>query len=169
LSGALVTPDGKKDDAAAPAKLIYEAPLAKSIQSLKRVSATTAALSLLIPPALLLQGSESVPLAGQVAITATVLAASLGSTSLIHFLFTPYVLSMAQRAAVAVPTDSTEAASSPLGRPAGASMAMDNTIFEVREALRVDKLSPSVLASLEGANNSLALTRLTSASNRSKH
>jgi hypothetical protein len=39
-------------------------------------------------------GSESVPLMGKVAVTAVTMAASLGSTSCIHFLFSPYILSM---------------------------------------------------------------------------
>lgn len=72
---------------------LYEAPLAASIKSLKRVSFTTAILSLGIPPAVVIMGS-GVPLSGQVAITAVTMLASLGSTSAIHFLFTPYVLSM---------------------------------------------------------------------------
>ena len=76
--------------------VIYEAPLAAPIKSLKKVSVTTAMLSLAIPPAVVFQGSESVPLSGQIAITAVTLLASLGSTSAIHFLFSPYVLSMAR-------------------------------------------------------------------------
>lgn len=85
--------------AAAPFAPFYEAPLAMSIKSLKRVSITTAALSLGIPPAVIFQGSEAVPLSGQVAITAITLLVSLGSTSAIHFLFSPYVLSMGRRPA----------------------------------------------------------------------
>mmetsp|Transcript_46273 Transcript_46273/g.93401 ORF Transcript_46273/g.93401 Transcript_46273/m.93401 type:complete len:210 (-) Transcript_46273:272-901(-) len=73
---------------------IYEAPLASSIKSLKRVSVTTALLSLAIPPAVIFGGSENVPISGQIAITAVTLLASLGSTSAIHYLFSPYILSM---------------------------------------------------------------------------
>jgi hypothetical protein len=73
---------------------IYEAPLAASIKSLKRVSVTTALLSLAIPPAVIFGGAGDVPLSGQIAITAVTMIASLGSTSAIHFLFSPYVLSL---------------------------------------------------------------------------
>jgi len=73
---------------------IYEAPLAASIKSLKRVSVTTALLSLAIPPAVIFGGAGNVPLSGQIAITAVTMIASLGSTSAIHFLFSPYVLSL---------------------------------------------------------------------------
>ena len=74
----------------------YIAPLASPIKSLKKVSVTTAALSLFIPPAVVLQGSESVPVSGQVAITAITMLCSLGSTAAIQYLFSPYVLSMAK-------------------------------------------------------------------------
>jgi len=88
----------------------YEAPLAASIKSLKRVSVTTAALSLAIPPAVFFHGSESVPLSGQIAITGITMFASLGSTAAIQFLFSPYVLRMAKfssdsSAAVEVPAE----------------------------------------------------------------
>jgi hypothetical protein len=73
-------------------RVLYEAPLANPIKSLKRVSVTTALLSLTIPPAVITMGSTTVPLSGQVAVTAVTMIASIGSTAAIHYLFSPYVL-----------------------------------------------------------------------------
>jgi hypothetical protein len=127
---------GEKKDDVTSAELIYESPLALSCQSLKRVSVTTAALSMMFPPALMLQAAESsVPLAGQVAITSLVLAASLGSTSLIHFLFSPYILKMARHS----PADQPNAAIStdrPHDKSARAGAATNKDMFEVGKCMK---------------------------------
>ena len=47
---------------------MYDAPLAASIKSLKRVSFTTALLSLAIPPSVIFMGPEHIPIAGQAAV-----------------------------------------------------------------------------------------------------
>ena len=98
LRRRLLATASTNDDSEAPPRrrLLYEAPLAAPIKSLKRVSVTTAMLSLTIPPAMVFAGSESVPLSGQIAVAATTMIASIGSTAAIHFLFSPYVLRLSQ-------------------------------------------------------------------------
>jgi len=128
----------EKQEDATPPETIYESPLALSCQSLKRVSVTTAALSMMFPPALMLQAAESsVPVAGQVAITSLVLAASLGSTSLIHFLFSPYILKMARCPPVDPPTTaSSPDRPRPQNESARADIAPNKDMFEVGYYMR---------------------------------
>ena len=103
LVRALSTSDSKVTE------LHYESPLAASVRSLKRVSLTTAALSLTIPPALILNAVDNVPLSGQIAVTCVTLGASLGSTALIHYLTCPYVLSMRRLTGEGTDVDTFEA------------------------------------------------------------
>jgi hypothetical protein len=101
------TPSSEKGKVEEPLErtVFYEAPLAKAVQNLKRVSITTALLSLTIPPAVIFGGSESVPISGQIAITVVTMIASLGSTSAIHYLFSPYILTLAKLTGANKPTN----------------------------------------------------------------
>lgn len=67
---------------------MYDAPLAASITSLKRVSFTTALLSLAIPPSVIFMGPEHIPIAGQAAVRLQMRATifSLSIHKLIKFL-----------------------------------------------------------------------------------
>jgi hypothetical protein len=98
LTGGNVTPPAAEERvtplAAAEERVsLYIAPFANPVSRLKRVSFTTAILSMAIPPSVYFMGS-SVPLSGQLAITGVSLLASLSSTAALHYLFSPYILSL---------------------------------------------------------------------------
>jgi hypothetical protein len=95
FSSSNTTTTTSSSSPSSPRRLLYEAPLAAPIKSLKRVSVTTAMLSLTIPPAMVFVGSD-IALSGQIAVAATTMIASIGSTGAIHYLFSPYVLRLTQ-------------------------------------------------------------------------
>ncbi|KAG5190131.1 hypothetical protein JKP88DRAFT_205594 [Tribonema minus] len=72
-------------------ELLYIGPLTAPIKTLKRVSITTCAMSMIGTPLLLVLGNDSVPLSGQIAVTGVALTAAVGSTALLHWCTRPYV------------------------------------------------------------------------------
>jgi len=95
-SGGARAPD-ERDDAATNGsaadgpKLVYVGALAKPIRVLKRVSVVTCISSLIAAPLLLVAGSDTVPVAAQIAFSSLILAAGLGSTGLLHYFTKGYI------------------------------------------------------------------------------
>lgn len=70
--------------------IVYEGPFASLALRLKRISISTAALSVVGIPLLLVYGS-SVPASGQIAVGGTAILAATGSTAALSFCFSPYI------------------------------------------------------------------------------
>mmetsp|Transcript_17520 Transcript_17520/g.22141 ORF Transcript_17520/g.22141 Transcript_17520/m.22141 type:complete len:311 (+) Transcript_17520:43-975(+) len=71
--------------------LIYEGPFASLSQRLKRISITTAIVSIIGVPLLVASHSGDVPASGQFAVGATAIIAATGSTAALSYCFSPYV------------------------------------------------------------------------------
>ncbi|CAM9575098.1 unnamed protein product [Discosporangium mesarthrocarpum] len=71
-------------------RLIYSGSLTAPIKSLKRVSITTCAMSIVGMPTLLFLGQNSLSVTGQVAVAGTAMLAAVGSTVLLHYCIKPY-------------------------------------------------------------------------------
>lgn len=70
-------------------KLVYNGPLAKPVRMMKGVSMTSSALTLVGMPMVLAAQPEV--MVGQIAMCGTVMLFSLGTTTLFHLLFRPYI------------------------------------------------------------------------------
>lgn len=71
--------------------LIYEGPFASLSRRLKRISVTSAIVSIIGIPLLITFHSGDVPASGQMAVGATAIIAATGSTAALSFCFGPYV------------------------------------------------------------------------------
>lgn len=71
--------------------LIYEGPFASLSRRLKRISITSAIVSIIGIPLLITFHSGDVPASGQMAVGATAIIAATGSTAALSFCFGPYV------------------------------------------------------------------------------
>ena len=70
--------------------VVYEGPFASMAFRLKRISISTAAISMIGVPLLLVAGSN-VPASGQIAVGGTAVLAATGSTAALSFCFNPYI------------------------------------------------------------------------------
>ncbi|CAM9743064.1 unnamed protein product [Chrysoparadoxa australica] len=73
-----------KSQESAEEEVLFTSILSEPIRTLKRVSITSCGMSLCMPIALL-ASSSSVPLSGQIAISATTIAVAVSTTGLLHF------------------------------------------------------------------------------------
>ncbi|OQR90696.1 hypothetical protein ACHHYP_05313 [Achlya hypogyna] len=73
-------------------ELVYEAPLVKPVTTMKAVSVTSCALTSVGMPVGCYFGQATASLVGQWAMCGTVMFFGIGTTSLFHYLFKPYVL-----------------------------------------------------------------------------
>jgi hypothetical protein len=78
------------DDTKENENVAYEGPFAPLALRLKRVSISTAALSIVGIPLILVAGSN-VPASGQIAVGGTAILAATGSTAALSFCFNPYI------------------------------------------------------------------------------
>jgi len=85
------TPDPPPAEERTDDVVLYEAPFAAATLRLKRVSITTAAVSFVGLPSLLLLQYGTIPAAGQLAVSGTAILAAVGSTVLLNWCITPYV------------------------------------------------------------------------------
>ncbi|TYZ64238.1 hypothetical protein PybrP1_005917 [[Pythium] brassicae (nom. inval.)] len=74
--------------------LIYEGPMARAVRLMKGVSVTSCALTSVGMPTLCLISEQSASMAGKWAMCGTIMLFGLGTTSLFHVLFKPYVMRM---------------------------------------------------------------------------
>ncbi|OQS05473.1 hypothetical protein THRCLA_02389 [Thraustotheca clavata] len=75
-------------------KLVYEAPLTKPVTTMKAVSVTSCALTSIGMPVGTYFANATTSLVGQWAMCGTVMFFGIGTTSLFHYLFKPYVIRM---------------------------------------------------------------------------
>ncbi|KDO26212.1 hypothetical protein SPRG_08574 [Saprolegnia parasitica CBS 223.65] len=75
-------------------ELVYEAPLIKPVTTMKAVSVTSCVLTSVGMPLGCYYGNVTASLVGQWAMCGTVMFFGIGTTSLFHYLFKPYVLRM---------------------------------------------------------------------------
>eukprot|EP00466_Bigelowiella_natans_P005313 jgi/Bigna1/136824/aug1.36_g11532 len=77
---------------------IYVAPFAQPVRALKLFSITSCVFSIACTPVLIfLSTTSSVPFGAKIGIGATVVAAAVGTTSVLNWLFKPYVLRMERK------------------------------------------------------------------------
>ena len=75
-------------------QLVYEGPLSRSVQLVKVFSLSTAFATIVATPILMIYGKESVPVAGKMAIGATIVTAGTSTTFLLHWMTKVYVHKM---------------------------------------------------------------------------
>ncbi|GLD91686.1 hypothetical protein PINS_up000219 [Pythium insidiosum] len=75
-------------------ELVYQAPMARAVRLMKGVSVTSCALTLVGMPALCVLSEQSASIIGKWAMCGTIMLFGLGTTSLYHVLFKPYVMRM---------------------------------------------------------------------------
>ncbi|KAJ0409685.1 hypothetical protein ATCC90586_007474 [Pythium insidiosum] len=75
-------------------ELVYQAPMARAVRLMKGVSVTSCALTLVGMPALCVLSEQSASVIGKWAMCGTIMLFGLGTTSLYHVLFKPYVMRM---------------------------------------------------------------------------
>jgi len=74
--------------------LVYEGPFASLALRLKRISISTAVVSLLGMPLLIALQGGNIPISGQLAVGGTAILAATGSTAALSYCFSPYVHSL---------------------------------------------------------------------------
>ena len=80
-------------------KLVYEGPLSRPVQLVKVLSLSTALMTMLATPLLMVYGKQSVPMAGKLAIGTTIILAGTSTTFLLHWITKVYVHRMFYNAA----------------------------------------------------------------------